>query len=287
MAGEVMGGDRTTVIATPDGRALSFCVWGDPAGAPVFLMHGTPGSRMLRDPSDAHRRDGVAVCVYDRPGYGRSQRRRARSHAQTADDVGAIAAALGWERFAVAGVSAGSGPCLAVAALLPDRVTRCAVIVGAGPLTDPEMQAGMSPDDHADWAPALRGDEDVLAREFDGFLQWFDAGMPGSGVDDEASRRMLAEVVEEARRQGPAGYIDDNIASGADWGFVVEDVHAPTIVVAARQDSHFMHHSARWLGARIPGAELRWRDGGHLNPNADSDPGLFHWLGHGAHPGNG
>lgn len=49
------------VVQTPDGRVLGVRLWGDPAGAPVFWMHGTPGSRMLRDPSDCYARHGLAV----------------------------------------------------------------------------------------------------------------------------------------------------------------------------------------------------------------------------------
>jgi hypothetical protein len=40
--------DRTLQWArTPDGRALCFADYGDPAGRPVFFMHGGPGCRLL------------------------------------------------------------------------------------------------------------------------------------------------------------------------------------------------------------------------------------------------
>jgi pimeloyl-ACP methyl ester carboxylesterase len=279
-------GDRTRITTTEDGRELAFCVWGDPAGAPILWMHGTPGSRMLRDPRDRHRQHGLAVCVYDRPGYGRSTRRRSRSHAETVDDVTAVAAALHWDRFAIAGISGGTGPCLATAALLPDRVTRCAVIVGGAPVTAEAMDAGMTDEDRASRAPAIRGDDRALAERFVEVLHWCDAGFPGSGVDD-VSRRMLQEVVLEARRQGPAGFIDDSVANYSDWGFAVEEVQAPTRIVAAREDDHFSRLSAEWLAAHIPHAELRWRAGGHLNPEEDADPQLFHWLGHGVECSDG
>ena len=57
-----------------DGRTLGVCVWGDPAGAPVFWLHGTPGSRMLRHDVDGYRAHRLHVCTYDRPGYGLSTR---------------------------------------------------------------------------------------------------------------------------------------------------------------------------------------------------------------------
>ena len=40
----------TATTSTADGRTLAFCEWGDPKGAPVFSLHGTPGSRLTRHP---------------------------------------------------------------------------------------------------------------------------------------------------------------------------------------------------------------------------------------------
>ena len=36
------------VATARDGRILTFAEWGDPAGFPVFALHGTPGSRFTR-----------------------------------------------------------------------------------------------------------------------------------------------------------------------------------------------------------------------------------------------
>lgn len=274
--------ERDLVVATEDGRDLGVRVWGDPGGAPIFWLHGTPGSRMLRDPTDTYLRLGLAVCAYDRPGYGLSSRRPGRTHAQAVDDVVTIAGALGWNRFAVAGASGGTGPALAVAALLPERVTRCAVVVGIAPATVAEVHAAMPDDERARWERAARGDEPALARDFDEFLQWFDLGMPDVELGDEAQRSMLQEIVQEARRQGPSGYVDDLIADAQDWGFDVGEVRAPTRILAAEEDSEFMHLNSRWLAAHIPHAELLWRAGGHVNPKDDQESRLFAWLGQGA-----
>ena len=272
------------VVTTSDGRDLGVRVWGDPGGAPIFWLHGTPGSRMLRDPSDTYVRHGLAVCTYDRPGYGLSTRRPGRTQADTVDDVVAIADALGWDRFAVAGASGGSGAALAVAALLSEHVTRCAVIVGVAPYIAEEIQAALSDEGRAMWEREARGDEDAIANDFDEILPWFDAGMPDVDLDNEASRHMLEELMLEARRQGALGYIDDCIADARDWGFSVQEVRAPTKIMAAKDDSEFMHISSRWLVDHIPGAELLWRAGGHMNPKDNEEARLFAWLGHGTFP---
>ena len=137
---------------------------------------------MLRDPSDAYLQNGLAVCTYDRPGYGLSTRRAGRTLSQTVDDVSAVADFLGWERFAVAGYSGGSGPAMAVAALMADRVIRCAVVAGEAPPLEDEIQAVMPDEELAYLDVMVRADETQLTREFEEFVEWADAGMPDADI---------------------------------------------------------------------------------------------------------
>ena len=75
-------------VRTADGRQLSTQVYGDPDGRPVFLLHGTPGSRLGPHPRSAvlHRL-GVQLISFDRPGYGESDRLEGRRVADIAADV--------------------------------------------------------------------------------------------------------------------------------------------------------------------------------------------------------
>ena len=279
---EKVGSGETRVVRTADGRELGVCLWGDPEGAPVFWLHGTPGSRLLRDPTAGYARLQLTVCTYDRPGYGVSTRRRGRVQAQAAEDVAAIADALGWERFAVGGPSGGSGPALAAARFLANRVTRCGVIVGEGPSAAPELQQAMDEDYRRDWELAVRGDEEGLAASFENLMEWVRAGMAGLEIEDHTVRSMLEEAFTEAGRHGPAGYVDDRVAGAHDWGFAVEDVSVPTRIVGALEDTPFMRENSRWLAHHIPGSQLSWRPGGHFGPSDDVDEArLLAWLGHG------
>ncbi len=93
-------------IRVPDGRTVMFAEWGDPDGAPVFALHGTPGCRLNRHPNEELvRSTGARVITYDRPGYGGSDRLAGRRVADCVGDVLAIADSLGLERFAVGGGS--------------------------------------------------------------------------------------------------------------------------------------------------------------------------------------
>ena len=126
--------DGSGTARASDGRRLSVEVFGDPDGTPVFLLHGTPGSRLGPRPRGAvlHRL-GVRLIAFDRPGYGRSDRLPGRQVADVAADIAAIADAYGLEKFAVVGRSGGGPHALACAAMLPHRTTRAAVLVGLAP----------------------------------------------------------------------------------------------------------------------------------------------------------
>ena len=67
------------LIALPDGRSLAYAEFGDPDGRPVLFFHGTPGYRLNPWTTDAELRSlGVRLIALDRPGVGRSTRRRDR-----------------------------------------------------------------------------------------------------------------------------------------------------------------------------------------------------------------
>ena len=121
-------------VQTSDGRTLAVAEWGDPNGVPVIMVHGTPGSRIgwsLDLTLDS--RHGIRRLSFDRPGFGESTRRRGRRVVDVVSDVVAIADALGVDRFVIAGGSGGGPHALACAALLPDRVMRCACQVSPAP----------------------------------------------------------------------------------------------------------------------------------------------------------
>jgi pimeloyl-ACP methyl ester carboxylesterase len=136
----------TYVIDLPDGRELAFSETGDPDGTPVLAFHGTPGSRrqiLLPMTAEVATSVGVRLVAPDRPGYGHSTFQPDRRLTDWPGDVTAVADHLGIGRFAVVGVSGGGPHALVCAALLPDRVTRAAVVSGVGPLSTVADAEGM------------------------------------------------------------------------------------------------------------------------------------------------
>lgn len=68
------------------GRRIGYAEYGDPAGAPVLALHGTPGSRLMFSLSeDLARERRLCMIALDRPGYGLSDYCRYETLRQSAD----------------------------------------------------------------------------------------------------------------------------------------------------------------------------------------------------------
>ncbi|MCF1592997.1 alpha/beta fold hydrolase [Streptomyces muensis] len=258
---------RTEVI-TGDGRRLAVEVSGDLNGFPVFLLHGTPGSRLGPAPRPMllyHQR--VRLITYDRPGYGPSDRLPGRPVSHVAADVSAIADALGIERFAVVGRSGGGPHALACAALLPDRVTRVAVLVSLAPHDADGLDwfAGMAASNVREYTKALASPDRLAAS-----LRKRSVAIRANPVRlltqlrreltesdlrvvaDAAIRAMLMRNYSEALRVSADGWVDDALSFCSPWGFSLEDISVPVLLWHGEQDVFAPAGHTRWLAERIP-----------------------------------
>jgi pimeloyl-ACP methyl ester carboxylesterase len=279
----------TQTVAAADGRTLTIAECGDPDGFPVFMLHGTPGSRFDGQANEsAYANVGARVITYDRPGYGGSDRFRGRRVLDSVADVSAIADNLGIERFAVTGGSWGGPHSLAVAARLSERVTRAACAAGVAPFDMPGFDwfAGMDAVNIEEMGWALEG-EDVLARE----IERVAAGMLKRVADDpsklvsesevefsEADRAVMAsperhemirQMINEAFRHGVWGYVDDTLCLIQPWGFDVTEIRVPTRVLYGLTDVLVPRQHGEWLAHNVPNAEaVVDEQGGHFpDPN--------------------
>ena len=144
-----------------DGRTLCVAEAGDPEGHAVFCLHGTPGSRLFWHEAveDAEER-GIRLLAYDRPGYGGSDPDPGRVVADAADDIAAIADALGVGRYAVYGGS-GGGPHALANAVRPERVVAVAALASVAPwgAEDLDWLDGMGQDNLDEFGATLEGEE--------------------------------------------------------------------------------------------------------------------------------
>lgn len=280
---EMSSDRRLQTTHAADGRTLAFAEWGDLEGRPHISLHGTPGCRLNRHPNDdLIRSTGVHLVTYDRAGYGGSDRKRGRNVADCVADVIAIADTLGFDRFAVSGGSGGGPHALAVAALVPDRVTRAACIVGVAPyeaLGD-SWTDGMDPENVKEFSWAMEGEERLAvelarldeadrkqaAEDASKLLEEFD--LPESDREIMARpeiKAMLRESALEQTRNGIWGWVDDNLAFVKPWGFDVAAIHVPTAVWYGAQDVLTPPRHGEWLARHVPGARVRVQQRGHLD----------------------
>ena len=282
------------VVKTGDGRQLSVDVTGDLNGSPVFLLHGTPGSRLGPRPrSLLLHRLGVRLISFDRPGYGDSDRLPGRRVADVAMDVAAIADAFGLEQFAVAGRSGGGPHALACAALLPERVRRAAVLVSLAPreadgldwfdgMADSNVDAYAGPAGRLDrviarlteTADIVRDDPAVLIARLREEMTEDDRRV----VADAGIRLGLMRAYAEALRQSPYGWIDDVRAFRTEWGFDPASVSVPVLLWHGERDMFSPVGHSRWLGSRIPDAMVVVKsDAAHFDALSVL-PDLLGWL---------
>jgi pimeloyl-ACP methyl ester carboxylesterase len=273
------------LLETVDGRELAYAETGDPAGAPIFLLHGTPGCRLSGRHPDPSRVSaaGLRLISYDRPGYGRSSRNPGRRVVECVSDVAAIADELELERFAVTGGSGGGPHALAVGAGLPERVTGVLCDVGVAPYdaADLDWTQGMDPSNVREIGWALAGEETLaseLEREARKVLDRIDED-PTSLLDDfelsSSDRAVLEdpdiqEVIRvsthETFARGIWGWVDDDLAFISPWGFDVGELRVPVEIRYGATDVLVPAAHGAWLATHIPRARVTIDDqGGHLS----------------------
>ncbi len=262
--------DTVRTTRSADGKVLTYQEFGHPAGRPVFLLHGTPGScHGPRPRPTVLHRDHLRLIAYDRPGYGGSTRRVGRDVAAAAWDVRHLADHLGIERFAVVGRSGGGPHALACAALLSERVVRAAALVSVAPrdLMGESWFEDMNEHNADRYRMAERGLEEYAAyvrdsmnrsrQDPDTFVPY--AELPKADkvvISDYEIKTMMFDNFAEGLRTSIDGWIDDNLAFVEPWGFDPSAIAVPVWLWHGTEDGYSPVEHSRWLAKAISGSEL-------------------------------
>jgi pimeloyl-ACP methyl ester carboxylesterase len=284
----------TTIVSAADGRRLAVEEWGEPAGYPIFLLHGTPGSRLGPVPrSMVLYQLGIRLISFDRPGYGLSDPASGRVVGDIAADVRQIAGAMRLREFAVLGRSGGGPHALACAALLPDLAKRAAVLVGLAPAHAEGLDwfAGMAPSNTREYiavrrqgslvSARLRSVADRIRANPTGHVADFYAQLTPADqrvVADVGMRRLLAETYVEAFRNSADGWIDDLLAFCSPWGFELSDITVPTMLWHGADDTFSPAAHSEWLATRIPTASVIVQSDSAHFAAFDVLPDVLAWL---------
>jgi RNA:NAD 2'-phosphotransferase (TPT1/KptA family)/pimeloyl-ACP methyl ester carboxylesterase len=184
-----------------DGR-IAALAFGPASGRPVLAMHGWLDNAATFAELAPRLCEALALRIVslDLPGHGLSEHKRGHYHFidWVADAIHA-ADALGWERFSLLGHSMGAGVASLVAGTIPERIDRCVLIEGIGPLSDEPSEAARR------LARSLR----VEARKQDPRKRLF------------ADRESAAERLREAAKMKPesARILVERGLEGSDEGF--------------------------------------------------------------------
>lgn len=267
-------------IAGPRGR-LEVEISGPDDGEALIFHMGTPSAASMYAPLVKLGADrGLRHVIYLRPGYGSSARYEGRAVADCAEDVVAVADALGIDRFYTVGRSGGGPHALACAAVLPERVIASATIAGCAPWSAEGLDwlDGMGQENLDEIAAAQAGEAELLA-----FLEPFRAKLTSpnselhadlgdllSDVDRAVLTGDFAEYEAESMRAGLEhgvwGWFDDDMEIIGDWGFDLSDISSPVAIWQGAQDRMVPLAHGEWLAARIPAARAKLLpDHGHLS----------------------
>lgn len=290
----------TQLILTPDGRRLAVDSFGASDGLPVFLLHGTPGSRRGPRPRPGViYRLGIRLICYDRPGYGCSDQNPGRSVADAATDVRVIADKLGLGTFSVVGRSGGAPHALACAAVLDGRVQSVATLVGLAPPDSEGLDwyAGMADSNTAEFSQAesdpravvamLRERAEQIRRDPEFLLKLLQPELTRQDrrvVEEVAIQRLLTETYAEAIRRGAHGWIDDTLALRSPWQFDLAKINVPVLIWHGQDDVFSPASHARWLADHIragrdnaPVEVVLERDAAHFDA-VEILPDVLNWL---------
>jgi pimeloyl-ACP methyl ester carboxylesterase len=265
-----------------DGRVLDLYVSGPEAGLPLLFHHGTPGAaRPLRFLERAVHAAGLRFVAWSRPGYAGSSRLPGRRVADVVTDVTQVLHALDAPRCLTLGWSGGGPHALAAAALLPHRVAAAGVLAGVAPWDAPglDVMAGMGEQNVEEFGLAVRGEAALRP--------WLEDQLPelrevtAAGVVDSMATLLppvdralltkeagedLAEQMRSAVSTAVDGWLDDDLAFVADWGFDLADVAVPVFVWQGTADLMVPAAHGRWLAEHVPGVTAHVEeDEGHLS----------------------
>ena len=268
-------------ITLPDGRLLDVRVSGPTDGVPLVFHHGTPGSCIPLTPIERSvHQHGLRLVSASRPGYGASTRQAGRRVVDVVADTRAVLAAVDAESCYVAGHSGGGPHALACAARLPG-VLGTLVIAGAGPADAPDLDFldGMGEENIVEFGAAAEGEDRLrpyLASQLDqlagttpqSVVEALGTVLPDVDRDvltTDLGESLVAGMVE-GLRSGVDGWLDDDLAFLAPWGFALGEVRTPVTLWQGEVDLMVPFAHGQWLAANLPGVQANLLSGeGHLS----------------------
>lgn len=262
----VTGSNRFHQIRLQDGRQLGWSEFGVRHGFPILYMHREGSCRLEAEFFDRFARAaGFRLIAADRPGIGASDYAAMESSLQISRDYVQLIQHLGLRRFGVLSWGGGSAFALPLAAL---EQTRCAFVALLSPVDQPcsmtsnrvlrtlfTLGLGALVNVRRIWSGR------DLGRYFQRWREQLN-GVERRYSDDERVRLLLADISDEALRQGAAGLAQDLWLAAGSSKAAEHDLQIPVHVWSARhpeiervdhRNSRLVHHVMRRQNQLIAG----------------------------------
>jgi pimeloyl-ACP methyl ester carboxylesterase len=274
-----------------DGRLISWAEYGSPRGAPLVMVHGTPGSRLQYQwMHGSAAAAGIRVIAPERPGYGASDRMPARiTFSSYADDLRQLLDHLELPTVTLCGASGGGGFALTAAFAHPERFERL-ILLSAGLPVPRAARRGMALPVRlllflARYAPGLTGrllsaqlsadPDSPVGRAGRRFMPTSDRRL----LDAPEWRRRFEDDFREALKQGPGAAVDDLALGRGPLGVDLADLTVETVLFHGAKDVNVPVGVARWVTAQVPSARLiEQPESGHLF-GLERPELIFEWVG--------
>lgn len=263
------------VINLPDGRQLGYHEFGDPNGAPVIYIHGSPDSGITLSGFEGPvaKRLGVRWIAPDRPGIGLSTFQPNRRVTDYPDDLSCLIEQLSLRQYRILGTSGGTGYTLACAQQLPRKdLLSVGICAGVGPceagLTGQSQQVQLVMGywkDHPEAMVSLMEDIFLLAAQDPD-----PAKMEAKWVEqleksfDSQDRKVLmmpnaiqsaVKVFRQVYAHGGAAHGHEMKLNTEPWGFDIKDINYEGILLwYGAMDANTSPEMGRYMAQRLPRA---------------------------------
>jgi len=276
---------RVQTVRLSDGRCLEYAEYGDPAGPLVLYFHGTPGSHLeVHAAASELPASGIHILAINRPGIGNSSYQHGRTIMGWPADVTEFleATGRGEESFGILGFSGGTPYALACAQVMPQRITRIAIVSGHTSLGIPGVVPGKE-DRFIEFflrrpklaKKAVKMTRKRLRKKPDKIVaritkRW-DPSDRALVNGDPFMRRILEKSLKHATLRGEHGVLTDTQLLGSRWGFDLSQINGmPISIWHGQSDSIAPVSMGRYFHKQLAGSTL------HLKPSAGHVT-MFKW----------
>ncbi|HET9499040.1 MAG TPA: alpha/beta hydrolase [Marmoricola sp.] len=239
------------LITLANGRSVDVVEAGDPDGAPVLVLHGTPtGPLEVGMHAGTASELGLRLVSPGRPGYAGSTPSERTGLSVVVEDTREVLDRLGITTYAVLGISGGGPFAASVTARTSPRT----------PARGLAILSGVAPREQ--WGPPA-DEEDAEERRLLDLAAAGDRTGAAAGIasliataDVDGAPAPIRECFADASRNGHAGYAFDVLSWGLPWDVDVAGVGCPAWLVYGAADASCPPAYGEWYRAQVPQAEL-------------------------------